>query len=72
MCIVVYQRIAHPRWDFDSGGPLCAVLAGHIHSAQVQALAPGVVGGSMQLVTEAGCNDGYRLIDFVPATGAAL
>ena len=52
-------------------GPLCAVLAGHIHSAQAQPLVPGAEGGAIQLVTEAGCNDGYRLVDFVP-TGAAL
>lgn len=57
--------------DGDGKGPLCAILAGHIHSAQTQSLAPGVSGATMQLVTEAGCNNGYRIVDFVP-TGAAL
>ena len=55
--------------DAEADGPLCAILAGHIHSAQVQLVAPGSE-RVMQLVAEAGCNDGYRIVDFVPIAAA--
>lgn len=55
--------------DAGREGPLCAILAGHIHSAQVQPLAPAP-GCALQFVTEAGCNDGYRIVDFVPTSPA--
>ena len=47
---------------------LVAVLAGHIHSAQVQVLSGG--GTAVQYVTEAGCNDGYRIVDFLEGAAA--
>ena len=55
--------------DAEGDGPLCAVLAGHIHSAQCQPVDPSC-GRVVQLVTEAGCNDGYRIVDFVPMAAA--
>jgi hypothetical protein len=55
--------------DAQGEGPLCAILAGHIHSAQAQPVA-AVSERVVQLVTEAGCNDGYRIVDFVPMAAA--
>jgi hypothetical protein len=47
---------------------LAAVLSGHLHSHQVHPL--GEASGALQLVTEAGLNGGWRLLEFGPSTAA--
>ena len=66
--------VARVRADSVAGASaLVAVLAGHIHSAQAQPLAPGTdagatdgAAGAVQYVAGAGCEEDYRELMLLP------